>query len=271
MQHGTLLAVIAAYFPAVEHEDLDFPAGENWVAVVGNEGTLECPKCQGRALLVTRFQNFNSLTGIIIYCSKERRIHKAMQLDHTQLTEIEKKVKKFLKENALEDSKKITFAQAKDIAAKLRVPKKESVTVLTVEVDPLVASVPVPHGYKNVAWLKDYEAQAVCKSYELKKSIPVNTTSGKNLFIAEYMQGTKDSTKYHADVRAVRIKSSGQTRIVGWIREEEALAVLKAQKKQADVEFQHENFGKGGVVQFFPEDSIAAKTYRSTTRLLRRM
>jgi hypothetical protein len=271
MQHGNLLAVIAVHFPGIEHLEIDLPKGDNWVAVISEEDTEECPKCQGRALLLTRFQNFNALTGIVVFCSKESRIYKAMELDHGQLTEIENRVKTFLAEHSLEDSQKVTFEEAKELSVKKRVPKKDSVTLMTIEVDPLVASVPVPEGFKNIAWIKNYEAQAIEKSYQLEKSIPVNTTSGKNLFIAEYLEGSRDSIKYHAGVRAVRIKSNGTTRTVGWIRKEEAAAVLEAQQSKQDIEFDHEDFGKGGLVQFFPEDSLAAKTYRSTTRLLRRM
>ena len=75
--------------------------------------------------------------------------------------------------------------------------------------------------------------------------------------------------KFKSNVQAVRINGQNR-RVVGWIRREEAKAVIEADEKRADVEFGHIKAGNGGLIQFFPEHLEVVKKYRSTTRLLRK-
>jgi len=75
--------------------------------------------------------------------------------------------------------------------------------------------------------------------------------------------------KFKSNVQAIRINGQNR-RVVGWIRREEAKAVIEAEDKRADVEFGHIKAGNGGLIQFFPEHLEVAKKYRSTTRLLRK-
>jgi predicted secreted Zn-dependent protease len=131
--------------------------------------------------------------------------------------------------------------------------------------------VEVPQGFRNVAWLKSHEAQAIANAYAKEKTVPVLTTAGVKVFEAVYNKDSKETQKFHANVKASRIRKDGRERVVGWIRNEEALAVLQAQAEKQSIEFDHEAYGKGGLVEYFDPESSAAKTFLSTTRLLRRL
>jgi hypothetical protein len=67
------------------------------------------------------------------------------------------------------------------------------------------------------------------------------------------------------------VRINGQNRrVVGWIRREEAKAIIESEEARADVEFGHVKAGNGGLIQFFPEHLEVVKKYRSSTRLLRK-
>jgi len=130
---------------------------------------------------------------------------------------------------------------------------------------------PVPDGYRNIAWIRKYEAEAILQTYKNEKSVALRDDSGRVFFESTFFTlESSEAKKFRANACAVRHRASG-TRLVGWIRREEARAVLDAIEKQKTIEFSHIKFGSGGMVQYFPEDSAQARKYLSTTRLLRKM
>lgn len=269
MQHGSLLTILVSVFPGVLNEELNLPTGEHWTLL--SENPVECHKCSGRAVYALRIDRFDSMTGLVSYCSPEARIFKALDFSHAKLNELEIEAKDFFKKNNIEESKPVSLMDVKKIGPKKSESDVPSVTTLKIEVPSLTASVPVPDGYKNVGWLRLHEAQSIEKAYKLEKDISVETTSGKIVFTAQFFSAnSKEAQKYYANVKALRIKALGQERVVGWIREEEAAAVIKANAIETGLKFDHIDHGKGGIIQYFSPDSIEAKTFRSTTRLLRK-
>lgn len=128
----------------------------------------------------------------------------------------------------------------------------------------------IPPGYRSVAWVRPYEARAIKHSFETKSNHKVQNDSGDVIFECLYFNDdTFEVRKFKSNVQAVRINGQNR-RVVGWIRREEAKAVIEAEEKRADVEFGHIKAGNGGLIQFFPEHLEVVKKYRSTTRLLRK-
>ena len=269
MQHGSLLTVLVSVFPGVLNEELNLPAGEHWTLLT--ENPVECHKCFGRAVYAVRIDRFDSMTGLVSYCSPEARIFKALDFSHAKLNKLEIEAKEFFEKNNIEESKPVSLVDVKKVGPKKSESEVPSVTTMKIEVPSLTASVPIPDGYKNVGWLRLHEAQAIEKAYKLEKDISVETTSGKIVFRAQFFpSSSKEAQKYYANVKAIRIKKLGQEGVVGWIRPEEAQAVIKANEDETGLDFDHAIYGKGGKVQYFSPESIEAKTFRSTTRLLRK-
>lgn len=130
--------------------------------------------------------------------------------------------------------------------------------------------VPIPDGYKSVSWMREYEAELVVAAYKNQTSYDLKNDDGNPIFQASYFaDAAPEVLKFKANVEAARIRPANK-RLVGWIRLEEARAVIAANREQRDVTFLHVRYGQGGLVQYYQEDSIEAKTYRSTTRLLRK-
>lgn len=128
----------------------------------------------------------------------------------------------------------------------------------------------IPPGYRSVAWIRQYEAHAIKYSFETKGDHKIKNDSGEIIFECLYFKDDSyEVRKFKSNVQAVR--TNGQNRrVVGWIRREEAKAIIEAHENRADVEFGHVKAGNGGLIQFFPEHLEVAKKYRSTTRLLRK-
>lgn len=128
----------------------------------------------------------------------------------------------------------------------------------------------IPPGYRSVAWVRPYEARAIKHSFETKSDHKVQNDSGDVIFECLYFNDDAfEVRKFKSNVQAIRINGQNR-RVVGWIRREEAKAVIEADEKRADVEFGHIKAGNGGLIQFFPEHLEVVKKYRSTTRLLRK-
>jgi hypothetical protein len=128
----------------------------------------------------------------------------------------------------------------------------------------------IPPGYRSVAWVRPYEARAIKHSFETKSDHKVQNDSGDVIFECLYFNDDAfEVRKFKSNVQAIRINGQNR-RVVGWIRREEAKAVIEADEKRADVEFGHIKAGNGGLIQFFPEHLEVVKKYGSTTRLLRK-
>lgn len=128
----------------------------------------------------------------------------------------------------------------------------------------------IPPGYRSVAWVRPYEARAIKHSFETKSDHKVKSNSGEVIFECLYFNDDAfEVRKFKSNVQAIRINGENR-RVVGWIRREEAKAVIEADEKRTDVEFGHIKAGNGGLIQFFPEHLEVVKKFRSTTRLLRK-
>jgi hypothetical protein len=125
----------------------------------------------------------------------------------------------------------------------------------------------LPVGFKLVAWLKYFEAEAIIECYKTEQNISVGGVSGNSNFEATFFPDNHpDSVKYHANCQVAR-GSRGWRK---WIRLEEAQAIIEANLSKKDVEFAHLKYGNGGLVRYFPPTHPDAKRFRSTTMLLRR-
>jgi hypothetical protein len=128
---------------------------------------------------------------------------------------------------------------------------------------------PIPKGYRSISWIRYYEAEAIIHSYKSKSDFELKSDSQALVLKCQYFPDDSDERrKFKANVQAIRVNNQNQ-RVIGWIRLEEARAVVEANQLRKDVDFAHLKFGNGGKVQFFSEDLEVAKKYRSSTRLLR--
>lgn len=128
---------------------------------------------------------------------------------------------------------------------------------------------PVPNGYRSISWIRFYEAEAIIHAYKSKSDFELKSDSLEVVLKCLYFPDeSEERRKFKANVQAIRINNQNQ-RVIGWIRLEEARAVVESNKLRKDIDFSHLKFGNGGKVQFFPEELEVAKKYRSSTRLLR--
>ena len=128
---------------------------------------------------------------------------------------------------------------------------------------------PIPKGYRSISWIRYYEAEAIIHAYKSKSDFELKSDSLAPILKCLYFpDDSNERRKFKANVQAIRLNNQNQ-RVIGWIRLEEARAVVEANQLRKDIDFVHLKFGNGGKVQFFPEDLEVAKKYRSTTRLLR--
>ncbi|MBQ1074706.1 AAA family ATPase [Micromonospora sp. C31] len=129
-------------------------------------------------------------------------------------------------------------------------------------------TVPVPNGYRNVAWLRPYEAVAALDSHQHCRDVPVRH-EGKVLGWARYYDSASaEARKYRANVRVERAHPNG-ARLVCWVRPHEAKAVVAAASMRRDMPIEDSHGRHAGLVQYFPAASPAAVRFRSVTRLLR--
>ncbi|WP_322748245.1 MULTISPECIES: AAA domain-containing protein [unclassified Frankia] len=129
--------------------------------------------------------------------------------------------------------------------------------------------VPVPDGYRRVAWLRPSEAAAVLQALAARQDRQVPAADGNVASIVQYFApDTAEARKYRANALVVRQRRAGN-KLIAWIREHEANAVLAAARAESDVTVIDGQGHITGLVNFFPAGSVEATTYRSVTRLLR--
>lgn len=128
---------------------------------------------------------------------------------------------------------------------------------------------PIPSGYRSISWIRYYEAEAIIHAYKSKSDFELRSDDSALVLKCLYFpDDSEERRKFKANVQAIRVNNQNQ-RVIGWIRLEEARAVVEANKLRKDIDFSHLKFGNGGKVQFFAEDLDVARKYRSSTRLLR--
>jgi very-short-patch-repair endonuclease len=129
--------------------------------------------------------------------------------------------------------------------------------------------VPVPDGYRQVGWIRPHEAAAAADAYRLRQDVQVVDPIGGEVGRARFLPPEDpDVRKFRAQVSLHRFTRSGE-RVVAWIREHEAAAIIEAARLGTDVELDADGAGSC-LVQFFPAGGPEARTFRSTTRLHRR-
>jgi hypothetical protein len=129
---------------------------------------------------------------------------------------------------------------------------------------------PIPKGFRSISWIRFYEAEAIMHSYKTKSNFELKSESQTVLLRCNYFpDDSEERRKFKANVQAIRVNNQNQ-RVIGWIRQEEARAVIEAEKSGSDIDFSHIKFGNGGKVQYFSPELDVAKKYRSSTRLLRK-
>ena len=270
MDRGSSLAIIAIRFPTAINSSLELPSGDYWTELPNVMDA--CPKCGGRSMTLLRVQNFNPLSSILVYCSREHRILKMVDLSHEQMVTVEGAASRFMESIEVSGMELISLeaARSRGLSANPKHASK-SITVNPMSIDPLRATVPITEGYRNVAWLRSHEAKAISMAYERLKSIPVNTASGKLVFTAEYSPKSKEGTKLNAQVKGIRVGKNGLDQNIGWVREVEARAVLEALDREELVEILDVELSTSVLVQYFPKGSIEEKTFKSCTRILRKL
>jgi hypothetical protein len=206
------------------------------------------------------------LVGLIAPEAKPAEITEQVSLSVSRLTKTEseqpatKKSKSLAREIAAK-----SFSVLGISPADLLQSGADSVLVSTPEL-----FVPVAEGFRNIAWIREYEARVIDYCYRNKVSHSLRNEAGVVIFTCNYFDNeSAEFRKFRANCQAIRVRKKGD-RTIGWIRQEEASAVLKAVANQADTDFSHIKAGNGGRVEFFPADSAIAEKYRSTTRLLRK-
>lgn len=129
---------------------------------------------------------------------------------------------------------------------------------------------PIPKGYRSVAWIRVYEAHAIKFCHDNQRDHTIKNNEGQIVLECKYYSNDSfEVKKFKSNVQAIRVNGENR-RVIGWIRSEEARAVIASDNAKKDVEFPHIRAGKGGLVQYFAEHLEVARKYRSTTRLLRR-
>jgi hypothetical protein len=129
---------------------------------------------------------------------------------------------------------------------------------------------PIPKGFRSIAWIRFYEAEAIIHAYKTQSDFELKSESQSVVLKCNFFaDDSEEKRKFKANVQAIRVNNQNQ-RVIGWIRPEEARAVVEANTSLKDVDFAHLKFGNGGKVQYFSPELEVAKKYRSTTRLLRK-
>jgi hypothetical protein len=146
--------------------------------------------------------------------------------------------------------------------------RTEPLTREAAEAEPNDAFVPVPAGYRNVAWLRPHEAVAALDSYQRACDVPIRHEGKVVGWARYYPDNSPDARKYRANVRVERA-SAGSARTVCWVRPREAMAVVSAANAKQDQLIRDAEGQLTGMVQYFPPTSPEAVRFRSVTRLLR--
>jgi len=124
--------------------------------------------------------------------------------------------------------------------------------------------VPVPDGYRSVAWIRADEAEAVSAAYSNSVDVPVGDSATVTGW-ARYHPATDDAP---AKVLLVRIRTNGE-RSVAWVLDHEATAITQADKRMRTTPVNGPDGRWTGLVEYFTPDSSETQRFHSTTRLFR--
>ena len=239
---------------------------------------ISCHRCEVFGLIIAPTINSvfpSDFRFICVSCLEQKRFMDFSMSQQSYLTD----KYKFIEEDGLEKfaSESLTTlgfvkillgAQSNKIEEKQGIVVERSFAVLGKEMRGN-EDAPIPKGYRSISWIRYYEAEAIIHAYKSKTDFELKSDSSVPVLKCLYFSDdSEERRKFKANVQAIRINNQNQ-RVIGWIRLEEARAVVEANQLKKDIDFAHLKFGNGGKVQYFPEELEVAKKYRSTTRLLR--
>ena len=231
-----------------------------WHAV--DATNFQCPKCDATAVILISIDSKSSLEGTCLICVNEKNVY--------WLDALSVKTRDAIKElfnKTISDPNRSNWPVEDLLKSLNRGNKSSAKSSNSAGSDDAGFA---PKGYRHVAWLRLAEALSTLEAYKNRKTIttvyPEGNARGEARF---YSEETSEAQKYLANVHVVRLRKAGE-RWVGWIRKEEAEAIVQAMESKSDISFAHIKDGKGGLVKYFPANSEMAEKYRSQTRLLRR-
>lgn len=223
-----------------------------------------CPKCQNNAVLLVCSGTDSPFEGTCLFCPTESIVIWSDSLSINLRNQIFEEFRIVFDST---DDADFWPAEEELKTHNLKVTQKSAKSTNSIDEN---TDAFAPKGFRHVGWLREEEAKAIIKAYEHTKSQDVINPQGQKKGEARYFaEGSPEVIKYKANVHLVRLRKSGE-RWVGWIRLEEAQAILQALDSKSNVTFGHKDFGKGGEVQYYPQDSDMVKRFLSQTRLLRR-
>ena len=242
---------------------------ESWLVI--GVGDIRCQLCQMSLLIIAKSISPAYPGDISAACLGCRIIKHPMDMTMSQQSTLQDRITEILENGpdlAANSIQKLLETLASNLAGGLlslcQIPTEFG------EIKRGEEDAPIPKGYRSIAWLRRYEAAAILSSYKHKRNFALKNSHDVLLFQCNYFPDTSnESRKFHSNVQAIRINQANQ-RVLGWIRVEEARAVISAADLEKDVEFGPVRYGNGGMVQYFSESLEMAKKYRSTTRLLRK-
>ena len=247
------------------------PAFSDWLA--WGLADEPCPKCAGTLVLLARGPSTDSMVDLAAMCTKEGSAILCWNLPLDTQSGLQDRLRRVRDVSSLESAAERLAEVLLTSRQGSRLPEVP-VTQRLLEPDRAGGTsetdTTLPEGYRSVSWIRDYEAQVILNAYTSQQSQEFVNDAGSVIFRARFHAADSDEAlKYRAGVEATRVRSTG-AKVIGWIRREEAQAVVDATRERRDIEFEHRDYGKGGLVQYFPPDSTAAMKYRSSTRLLRK-
>jgi hypothetical protein len=211
-----------------------------------------CPFCGNPVLLVVESESDPSSNNSKLVCATGEHVRDSLNFSRKEFDVIDNRLL-FALENMGTVGKNLQLLSGATFELRHSAATEETSTL--------------PEGFKLVAWLKYFEAEAIIKCYKTEENISVGGVAGNSNFEATYFPDNHpDALKYHANCQVAR-GSRGWRK---WIRLEEAQAIIEANLSKKDVEFAHLKYGNGGLVRYFPPTHPDAKRFRSTTMLLRR-
>lgn len=231
---------------------------------IQDQSKFQCPKCQNTAVLFVCSGTDSPFEGTCLFCPKESILLWSDSLSVTLRNQMFEDFR-IVFDSVDEANSWPVEEEVKKQNLKLTQKSAKSTNSIDESTDAFA-----PKGFRHVGWLREEEAKAILEAYEQRKSQDIFNSQGQKKGEARYFADeTPEAIKYKSNVHLVRLRKSGE-RWVGWIRLEEAQAILQALASKSNVTFGHKDFGKGGEVQYYPEESEMAKRFLSQTRLLRR-
>jgi hypothetical protein len=242
---------------------------ESWL-VIGLSDS-RCSLCNLALLIISKDENASFPGDIAASCVQCRSVKLPMDMTMPQQSLLQDRCTQLL-DSGIDLANQALETLFHSVASNLagQVIRPQNLDVEVGEIRRGEEDAPIPHGYRSIAWLRRYEAEAIIYAHKHRKDYALKSSQDQIVFQCNYFpDDSEEFRKFRSNIQAIRINNSNQ-RVVGWIRLEEARAVIQADESRSDVEFGPIRFGNGGIVQYFSEDLDVVRKYRSTTRLLRK-